>query len=710
MEQNLKQGFRDSLYEPIIFSPDQIEEMIKSVRLNFRFAWSNKKLKYFNVPAALDIETTSFIDRGEKCAVMYEWTLGLYGAVMIGRTYDDMVKVLDRLAEVLDLTERKRLIIYVHNLAYEFQFIRKHFTWEKVFAIDLRKPLYALTDTGIEFRCSYLLSGYSLAKLGEQLREYKVEKLTGFLDYTLLRHCNTPMTEKETAYCVNDVRVVMAYIMERIEQDGGISKLPLTKTGYVRKYCRDRCFYGDETDKDKKRNHRRRYRDQIKTMQIEPEEYKQMKRAFQGGFTHANPFYSGRVVEDVTSYDFTSSYPAVMIAERFPMSAGELVEIKGREDFEHNIKYYCCIFDVEFNDLVAKVTFDNYISSSKCWALEKGTINNGRVVCADMLRTTITEQDYLIISRMYNWKSMRVSNFRRYHKDYLPTDFVKSILDLYADKTTLKGVEGKEVEYLKAKEMLNSCYGMTVTDIVRPIFEYTDRWEDPQEPEIESAIDGYNNSSGRFLFYLWGVYVTAYARRNLFSGILECQEDYIYSDTDSIKIRNAEKHLQYIEEYNRRVTAQIKKALQFHRIPEEMAEPETVKGIKKPLGVWDFDGHYTRFKTLGAKRYMTETEQGISITVAGVNKHTAIPYLYGRYGKRLIFSGFSDNLHIPPAYTGKSTHTYIDMQRDGIMIDYMRVPAEYHEKSCIHLGAADYTLSISREYADYIKGVIEDEI
>lgn len=706
MTNPLTREFPDILNDSRIYTPDEMEEMIKSVRLNFRFAWSNKKLKYFNVPAALDIETTSFFDQGEKAATMYEWTLGLYGAVMIGRTYDEMKTALNSLAEILDLTERKRLIIYVHNLAYEFQFIRQHFTWEKVFAIDQRKPLYALTDTGLEFRCSYLLSGYSLAKLGEQLQKYKVEKLTGFLDYSLLRHCNTPLTEKEIAYCVNDVKVVMAYIKERMEQDGGVSKLPLTKTGYVRKYCRDACFYGPEKDKKK----RLRYREFIKTLTIEPQEYKQMKRAFQGGFTHANPFYSGRVVKNVTSYDFTSSYPAVMIAERFPMSSGELVEILNREDLNYNIKYYCCIFDIEFTEIVAKVTFDNYISSSKCWTLEKAVINNGRVVSADMLRTTITEQDFLIISKMYSWKYIRVSNFRRYRKDYLPKDFVQSILDLYADKTTLKGVEGKEVEYLKAKEMLNSCYGMTVTDIVRPLYEYTDKWEDPQEPDIEKAIESYNRGSGRFLYYLWGVYVTAYARRNLFSGILECQQDYIYSDTDSIKIRNAEKHLQYINEYNDRITAQIKRALQFHGIPEQMAEPETVKGIKKPLGVWDFDGFYSRFKTLGAKRYMTETDHGISITVAGINKYTAMPYLYGRYGKRLIFTGFSDKLHVPPAYTGKSTHTYIDGNRDGILIDYMGNAAEYHEKSCIHLGAADYTLSISREYAEYIRGVIEDEI
>ena len=150
------------------------------MRKYFRFAYSNKKVKYFNVPAAFDIETSSFFrstgkDK-EKVAIMYEWTFGLYGTVMIGRTWKEFEDMIHELADILDLNDEKRLIVYVHNLSYEFQFIRKHFNWTKVFSIENRKPIYAITDFGIEFRCSYLLSGYSLAKLGDQLRVYKVKR------------------------------------------------------------------------------------------------------------------------------------------------------------------------------------------------------------------------------------------------------------------------------------------------------------------------------------------------------------------------------------------------------------------------------------------------------------------------------------------------------------------------------------------------------
>lgn len=174
---------------------------------------------------------------------MYEWTFGLNGRVMIGRTWDEWDTVLNRVQEVLGTYKDLRLIIYVHNLSYEFQFMRKHFEWIKVFAVDSLKPVYAVTTTGIEFRCSYLLSGYSLAKLSDQLTKYHVEKKVGDLDYSLLRHSGTELTPEEIGYCVNDVLVVMAYIQEKIIQDKGIHRIPITKTGYVRNFCRNSCFY-----------------------------------------------------------------------------------------------------------------------------------------------------------------------------------------------------------------------------------------------------------------------------------------------------------------------------------------------------------------------------------------------------------------------------------------------------------------------------------
>ena len=705
---NLK-GFQDFLNDDVIYGPADLQKVMKKVRPEFRLVWSNRRERYFDVPCAFDIETSSFYQDGEKVGIMYEWTFGIFGAVVIGRTWEEFEVFMAALAKELNLNSRKRLIVYVHNLAYEFQFLRKHFRWEKVFSLKPRTPIYALTDTGIEFRCSYLLSGYALDKVAENLQTVQIRKLTGALDYEKVRHAGTQLTAEETAYCVNDVKIVMAYIAEKQDETGNITKIPLTKTGYVRNFCRNACFFTSCLSR-KEDFKRLRYMEIMHRLTLCTDEYTQLKRAFQGGFTHANAFWSGKVLKDVTSYDFTSSYPAVMVAERFPMSSAEEVEITSRSEFERNIRLYCCLFDVKFYGVRPRIHNENYVSLSRCYGVRKAVINNGRIVSADELCSTMTEQDFMIFRRFYRWDQMKVIHFRRYRKDYLPTDFVKSILTLYRNKTTLKGVEGKEAEYLRSKEMLNSCYGMAVTDIVRDEIIYeNDDWS-TETPDKAEVIQKYNKSPGRFLFYPWGVWVTAYARRNLFTGIVEFGDDYVYSDTDSLKVLHVEDHMDYIEKYNQTITAQLERAIEFHGLDPEDIRPKTIQGVEKPLGVWDYDGHYSRFKTLGAKRYMTESAKTgkISITVSGLNKKKCVPWLIDKYGAD-VFDAFDDDLYIPPEYTGKMTHTYIDELRAGKVTDYTGTDGCYEELSSVHLEKTDYSLSIAREYADYLRNLQDAE-
>lgn len=699
--------FDDFLKSEKIYHPDDIIEVLNLAMQDEKPFKTRKKIAYYNVPCSFDIETSSFMRDGQKVAIMYEWTFGINGLVVIGRRWNEFFPMLEKIVDYLGLSTDTRLVVYVHNLAYEFQYIRKWLDWEKVFSISNRKPIYAVTTSGVEFRCSYLLSGYSLAKIGENLRTYHIKKMVGDLDYEKVRHSETPMTDAEIGYCVNDVKVVMAYIAEKIVSDGDISRIPMTKTGYVRNFCRKKCYYEDKRTRKKKSYKYLRYMEIMKGLHLDVEEYKQLKRAFQGGFTHANPFYSGKVLENVSSDDFTSSYPAVMVAEQFPMSSSERVQIASKADFEHNLKYYCCLFDVEFIGLKPIIFYENYISRSRCWGVEKAVLNNGRVVSADRLFTTVTEQDFLIIRKFYTWEHMRVGNFRRYRKGYLPKDFILAILKLYGDKTTLKGVDGKEVEYLSGKEMLNSTYGMTVTDIIRDEVTYKDDEWGVEVPDYGKAIADYNESRSRFLFYPWGVWVTAYARRNLFTGILAFGEDYVYSDTDSIKSLHRENHTDYIDKYNRIIQTQLENAMDYHGLSYDLIRPKTIKGVEKPLGVWDYEGTYDKFKTLGAKRYMVEKDGDINITVAGLNKKACVPYMLEKWGDK-VFDNFSDNLYIPPEHTGKNTHTYIDDERRGIVTDYLGNSAEYWELSSVHLMQADYSLSLAREYVDYILNVQED--
>lgn len=701
------------------------EEFISYIKtLDVEYKTAPHKVQYANIPCVIDLECSSFYnERNEKTGIMYAGTIGINGIQYLFRTYNELKTLLIEVYKILELSEKKRLIFFVHNLGYDFQFLNRHFDVGKTFAISPREPIKSLIlDDGIELRDSLVLSGYSLEKTGEHLQKYKVEKLVGDLDYDLIRHSKTPLTDKEKGYIFNDGLVVMAYIQEQIEShNNNITKIPLTKTGEIRNLCRRNCLYGGNfSHKQNTGIYRDYHRFMLGTSIRSVEEYKQLReRVFIGGFTHANAFYNNVVVRNVDSFDFTSSYPYVMVSEKYPYGRAELIEIKTKEELIKNLKMYCCMFDVRFVNISDKIDYEHPISISHCRKKVNAIEDNGRLVKADSIETSLTDVDFDIIKRFYRWDKMYIKNFRRYKKQYLPTAFVKTILGLYKNKTELKNVEGKESDYMHDKELLNSCYGMTVTDICRPEIEYKNfEWSTQEltEDDYIKMLKSYNVKKNRFIAYQWGVWVTAYARRNLFTGIKFAGMNYIYSDTDSIKLKHNEQFLKYVDAYNKQVIEKLKRAMEYHKLPFELCAPKTITGEEKILGVWDYEGMYTRFKTLGAKRYMTEKDGKISLTVSGINKKFAIPYLQTL--NKDLFDLFSEDLYIPKEYvvngvkvsgTGKNIHTYIDTPQKGVITDYLGNVGEYDELSSVHIEKSDYTLSISDVYLSYLLSIKRKE-
>lgn len=652
-----------------------------------------KNIEYIELPCSFDIETSSFYNNNnEKTAIMYIWQLQIKENTIIGRTWKEFFDVLQILQRIFKISSKHILTIYVHNLSFEFQFMRNWYEWKKVFAIKRRTPISALTSDGILFKCSYILSGLSLEKVAENLTQHKIQKLVGDLDYSKIRHSETEIKKSELPYMVNDVRIVAAYIWELMGKEGSITKIPLTATGFVRRHCKEILT------KNKK------YLKKIKSLTLEPEEYNIVRRAFIGGFTHANFHAIGKIFENVASFDFTSSYPFVMLTQYFPMSKGVKVKIESLEQAKEYLKEYCCIFKVRFTNLKAKPGIpDNYLSFSKIE--EKITddtiLNNGRIYSAPQATVCITEIDFDIICKTYTFDTVQFADFYIYNRGYLPKEFMEIILELYKNKTELKGVIGKEEEYLKSKGMLNSLYGMAVTSIIREENKYIDDWEEPEYPEIEKAINSYNNQYGRFLYYPWGVYVTAHARRNLWTGILACGNDYKYSDTDSIKITNYYKHLDYIEKYNARCIYLIKKVCEWYKFDFEDFEPTDIKGKKHLIGVWDFEGVYNRFKTLGAKRYITEKNGEIILTCAGVGKKAGANYLQKTYGEKAI-EHFTNKLVFPAGECGKLTHTYIDEPQTGYVKDYNGNVGKYCELSSVHLENGFYNMNLAENFIEFL--------
>lgn len=622
-------------------------------------------------------ETAEYWNDLQPLALCYIWQFSFNDKVYYGRELTDFIDVLQ------DLPEECKIIIWVHNLSYEFQFLCNILHWKSVFAKNPHKPMKATPREfpKIEFRCSYMLTRLSLDSWGKQLG---VHKHTGDLDYEVLRTPKTPLTEKELGYCEYDCLVVYAGIQSYLKRYKNVFDIPLTQTGTVRREVKNRLTSEPEYVKKIK-----------KLVPQTTEEYKMLMRVFAGGYTHANRYYAGEpIYGHVEHFDFTSSYPTCMIAFKFPMSKWHYISklFPDESKFEDN----AYIFKLKFKRLNC-LTCNTYIQGSKCDG-EGFVFDNGRIISADELTIVITEQDYLTIKETYTWESMEVLEVWQADKAYLPVEFTNYILELYANKTNYKGVADMEDIYLQSKQYINSMYGMCVTAIVQSDVEFSNgQWtvEQLTEEEVQKRLDKlrawYPSEKRYFLNYSWGCWVTAYARRNLWKCIEKCDEDMIYCDTDSIFVEGDYN----FDWYNEWITNKLKTACNTMGLDFKKTRPKTPKGVEKPLGIFDREEDDEEFITLGAKRYVERRadDHKLHLTVSGINKE-AVKLLdddIENFTDGFDFDKDADCVH-------KQLATYIDNMPSVTWGDGYRSDYRYG----INLRRTGYLLTITDEYKKLI--------
>ena len=571
----------------------------------------------------LDIEVTSaWIENGKvigytkgkdseywnsltPLSLPYIWQISYNDTVYYGREFKELYNVFS------DLRKDTEYIIWVHNLAYEFQFLCNLFNWKSVFARSPHKVMKGVPEDfpNIEFRCSYFLTRLSLESWGKNLGVYK---LKGDLDYEKIRTPKTKMKKKEMDYCERDCLVVYAGIKKYVQRYGNQFDIPLTQTGTVRREVKERLT----ADWKYKRNIK-------KLIPHDAREYKMLQDIFAGGYTHANRKYAG-ITQDglIQHYDFASSYPTVMIAEKYPMTPWYpyyITEITDDLDFEN----YAYIFKVHLSRPRCK-TYNTYIQAVKCYGVNQ-VFDNGRVISADVLELYVTEQDWFTIRETYDWDSVEVMECYRSKKAYLPKPFLEYILELYRNKTMLKGIEEQEDLYMQSKQYINSLFGMCVTAILQSDVEFDgNEWsmEMLTAEQVNTKFNELRKEKGNkctyFLSYSWGCWITAYARRNLWRCIESVDDEMLYCDTDSIFVLGEHDFSWYDNE----VTEKLKVSCEVNKLNFEDTRPKDKHGIERPLGIFTAEDNCTEFITLGAKRYVERREKDgkLHLTVSGINK------------------------------------------------------------------------------------------
>lgn len=662
----------------------------KMIRMEFMGDKSlrGKKRSYVGDFMTMDIETST-IGRSTATPVAFAYSIAVYikEKCYLMRTWEQYIEFISNLADVMQLNKYVRLVCYVHNLPYEFQFMRNFMHITEVFATSKRKVVKCFSN-GIEYRCSYKLTNMGLERFTESTPRIKHGKLSGSkFDYSKLRTPTTYLTPSELDYIFNDVAGLYEAMQYKIENDDyNLGNIPLTSTGYIRNDLRREMQSNPEN------------RIKFLETRLYQETYGLLRTARRGGNTHCNPIYSCMELEDVTSMDMTSAYPAVMVQCKFPMS--KFLPVKRPAAYEDFVEGgFACLIDITFKDIVINnLATIPYIPKAHCTQLRNIVGDNGRVLSAEQISMVITDIDYKIIRDTYHWGSVECRACWCAEYDYLPIELRKSLLKQFKQKTTLKG--GDPYYYMKIKNKFNANFGCMLTDICQDSVEYHEDSETPftleKEDDYSVQLDKYYSSRNSFLSYQHGVWVTAHCRNRLQKAITSLGTEMIYCDTDSTKFFDTAVNRQLFYKLNDEIRKDISDC--------GMDCTVEYKGKTYTLGLWDNDGDYKVFKSMGAKKYCyINSDDKFEITVAGLSKSKARKWLEDNGG----IDAFKQGTIVPATDSGRTTATYNDWTNiHNILVN----GEEIRVGSNLVITDTTYHFTLAEDYEELLENIKEGEI
>ena len=710
------------------------------------------------LPISFDIETTTYEERSIHGEISVCEGYAYHMQICIGTTvvhcseWWQVRSIFQAISERLKLNECycKKVLkcrIWIANMGFEFGFISHFFKWRSVFAIESRKPLTAETETGIIFQDALYISGASLESLAKM---YNLPtKKTHDLDFSKSRNQYTPLTKDELYYTSCDVRILSEFhewLITNYIKNG--LEIPLTKTQMLRDSIKKLYAIFD------KDNH---FSNTLKNLHFPTyDRYSESIRfLYRGGYTHANCMYVDKTLKDldINGYDFTSSYPAVMIfSPDFPMSRFTKAAPKSLDDItEWDEKGFSVVMKVRFFQLenLTSHSIESYektVDFEECAeyvrrhnAAEKeslGTdfastyeeyckrckpmIDNGRILKAEICTVWLTELDYRIYQLFYTWSDAEILECYTATKSVLP-DYVRyPIMVYYHKKYTLKKHGKKDsTEYLLSKEMVNAGYGLMCeklhlddilfTDVdymwheIRPDSKDSDMIDDEYMQDVfgDACMKGFAPPK-RKLPTIWGVYTTSIARYNLLSCVYEMHDSVIYCDTDSAYIVHHTQHKDVIDRYNAYVRERNKKYIDdWNRVHKSDSVFKPIEHeVFDDIGTFEqiSDTDYDTFKTLGAKRYVKRTEGETEQVIAGLPKGVLAEYSQA-IGKD-PFDVFRDKMCIKAA---KKAHAYHDTPHGRVIYDYNGEPAYMEEMSSVGIFDIDFSMSMSSTYVKLLE-------
>lgn len=330
-----------------------------------------------------------------------------------------------------------------------------------------------------------------------------------------------------------------------------------------------------------------------------------IRQAYRGGWTYANPENMGHDVGAGIVLDVNSLYPAQMATRPLPCGYPKTFQGKYVQDNNYPlyIQRFSCIFRLRKNKLpMVQIKQSTYFAPT-----EYLTDSGGLVVVL-----TLASPDCKLFFEHYETEELQFLGGWKFHAR---TDLFRGYVEKWTALKIEGGKTGNGALRTVAKLMQNSLYGKFGTSPIRrskmPVYDAEQQkvcykpvktmctLENGQPQRDENGEIMYTDYEIVKPVYIpVAVFVTAWARYTTITAAQTIHEKSIaetghsrfcYADTDSL-----------------------------HLIGDEIPEGLDVDPYR--LGAWDLEAHFTHAKFLQAKRYVEIIDGNLKVTCAGLPK------------------------------------------------------------------------------------------
>lgn len=512
---------------------------------------------------AADFET-------ETTAPTYVWS---WGAMSVGdKSYahgNNMQSFIKYIIEVNPET------VYFHNAGFDLSFIQDYILargyshvklkgrqklkrMEYTTCISDTREFYSAEvrftkDCTIKFLDSYKMYPVKLSKYGEYLGE-GFEKLD--IDYTRKHVPGEPPTPDEERYQKRDCEILREMVVDILENGMGKITIGSNALADYRKIIGAKQFDA-----------------WFPVLSIEVD--KEMRPSYRGGFTYLNPDYVCVDTGRMCSVDYNSMYPSVMDMYLLPCGIPAKFEGKYKPDSRYPlyIQGMMCTFSLKPGG-IPMIQLHN----SSIYAVANTYIDS----CPEPTYIMLANPDIELFFEMYDVEVLTYTGGYMMAGKY---GMFSKFLEYHAGRKKKAQSEGNMTARYREKITMNSLYGKFGSRL-----EGADSvpYYDEEEKLVKYYIDETEDRKGVYLPI--AVFTTAYARKELFTGIKANKDRFIYCDTDSM-----------------------------HLIGDE--PPVGIKLHDENLGAWKVEGSFADSRHLRAKSYILVDDDGKeTIKCAGMSE------------------------------------------------------------------------------------------